>query len=144
MQRLILPFTIKLFTLSSFAVLTLTLLSSTDAFAGRRLSVGMAAGYEVPLGYRAVPVFTRPAGYAWTPADTSLGYAFREPVYATPKGYKYTYVRGYYLRRAVDYSSRPIVKRVHVRKASAKKSTIRRHRGPCVTDIGYGRHEYCN
>lgn len=127
-----------------FAAMALGLLATTDAFAGRRLAVGMAAGYEVPPGYRAVPVFNRSVGYAWTPADTSLGYAFREPIYATPKRYRYVYVRGYYLRRAVNYS-RPVVKRVYVKKASVKRaSTVRRHRGPCVTDIGYGRHEYCN
>src|SRR5262249_19072892 len=111
----------------------------TDAFAGRRLAVGMAAGYDVPPGYEAVPVFNRTVGYAWTPADTSLGYAFREPIYSTPKGYRYSYVGGYYLRRVVNYS-RPAVKRVYVKKTV----TVRRHRGPCVTDIGYGRHQYCN
>jgi hypothetical protein len=121
------------------AAMALLVLGMTDAYAGRRLAVGAAAGYEVPPGYEAVPVFTRPVGAAWTPADTSLGYPFREPIYATPKGYKYVYVRGYYLRRVVDYS-RPVVKRVHVKKTT----TVRRHRGPCVTDIGYGRHEYCN
>ena len=139
MQRPVLPFAIRLFTFSSLAFLALALLGAPDAFAGRRLAVGAAAGYEVPPGYEAVPVFIRPAGFAWTPADTSLGYAFREPVYATPKGYKYVYVRGYYLRRAVDYS-RPVVKRVYVKKAK----TVRRHREHCVTDIGFGRHEYCN
>lgn len=124
------------------AALTLALLATSEAFAGRRLAVGAAAGYEVPPGYEAVPVYNRPVGYAWTPADVSLGYVFREPIYATPKGYKYVYVRGYYLRRVrvADYSA-PVVKRVYVKKST---KTIRRHRGPCVTDIGYGRHEYCN
>jgi hypothetical protein len=121
------------------AAVALALLTTTDAFAGRRLAVGAAAGYEVPPGYEAVPVFTRPVGYAWTPADTSLGYPFREPIYSTPKGYKYVYVRGYYLRR-VAVEGAPVVKRVYVKKAT----TVRRHRGPCVTDIGFGRHEYCN
>jgi hypothetical protein len=112
-------------------------LSATDASAGRRLAVGAAAGYPEPPGYRVVPVYTRPVGFAWTPADTSLGYPFREPIYATPRGYKYVYVRGYYLRRVVDPSV-PVVKRVYVKKAKAAR------RAPCVTDIGYGRHELCN
>lgn len=119
--------------------MALALLNPVDAFAGRRLAVGAAAGYEVPPGYEAVPVFTRPVGYAWTPADTSLGYAFREPIYSTPKGYKYVYVRGYSLRR-LAVEGAPVVKRVYVKKTT----TVRRHRGPCVTDIGFGRHEYCN
>jgi hypothetical protein len=126
------------------AVMALALVAATDAFAGRRLAVGTAAGFEVPPGYEAVPVYNPPVGRAWTPADTSLGYVFREPIYATPKGYKYVYVRGYYLRRVVDHST-PVVKRVYVKEsAKASGKTIRRHRGPCVTDIGYGRHEYCN
>lgn len=114
-------------------------LTSTDASAGRRLAVGAAAGYEVPPGYHAVPVYTRPAGTAWTPADTSLGYPFREPIYATPRGYKYVYVRGYYLRRVIDPAA-PVVRRIHIK----KQATVRRHRSPCVTDIGYGRHQFCN
>jgi hypothetical protein len=121
------------------AAMAAALLTPADAFAGRRLAVGAAAGYDVPPGYEVVPVFTRPVGFAWTPADTSLGYPFREPVYSTPKGYKYIYVRGYYLRR-VAVEGAPVVKRVYVKKTT----TVRRHRGPCVTDIGYGRHEYCN
>jgi hypothetical protein len=115
-----------------------------DAYAGRRLAVGMAAGFEVPLGYAAVPVFTRPVGSVWRGVDTSLGYRFREPVYDTPRGYRYWYVRGYTLRRVADYD-RPAAKRVHVKKAAAAHSRpARRHRGACVTDIGYGRHDYCN
>ncbi len=138
MQRAILLLAAKALTLA-FALSAMTLYGATDASAGRRLAVGAAAGYDVPPGYEAVPVFTRPVGSAWTPADTSLGYRFREPIYATPKGYKYVYVRGYYLRRAVDYS-RPVVKRVYIKKTTA----VRRHRGVCVTDIGNGRHENCN
>jgi hypothetical protein len=114
-------------------------LTSTDASAGRRLAVGAAAGYEVPPGYEAVPVYTQPVGIAWTPADTSLGYAFREPIYATPKGYKYVYVRGYSLRR-LPVEGAPVVKRVYVKKSP----NVRSRRSPCVTDIGYGRHEFCN
>ncbi len=120
--------------------LAFTVLSAGDAFAGRRLAIGAAAGYEVPPGYEAVPVFIPPIGQAWTPADTSFGYPFREPIYATPKGYKYVYVRGYYLRR-LPLEGAPVVKRVYVKK-SAK--AVLRYRAPCVTDIGYGRHDYCN
>jgi hypothetical protein len=117
----------------------------TDAQAGRRLAVGMAAGFEVPPGYAAVPVFTRPVGSVWRGVDTSLGTRFREPIYDTPRGYRYWYVRGYTLRRVADYGyDRPVTKRVYVKKAAAHSRPARRHRGACVTDIGYGRHEYCN
>jgi len=130
-----------------FTVMAVALIGATDAFAGRRLAIGAAAGFEVPPGYKAVPVFNKPVGRAWTPTDTSLGYRFREPIYTTPKGYKYVYVRGYYLRRVADYS-RPVVKRAVVKpvvkRAVVKKTKVRRHRGRCVTDIGFGRHEYCN
>jgi hypothetical protein len=115
-----------------------------DTDTGRRLPVGMAAGYEVPPGYKAVPVFTRPVGSVWRAVDTSLGYRFREPIYDTPRGYRYWYVRGYTLRRVADYD-RPVARRVYVKKAAVAHSRpARRHRGACVTDIGYGRHEYCN
>lgn len=145
MQRPTRLFAAKALMLWSLVLSAFVLIGTADAFAGRRLAVGTAAGYVVPPGYEAVPVFNRSVGYAWTPVDTSLGYAFREPIYDTPKGYRYRYVRGYSLRRVVSYRDRPMVKRVYIKKASVTKSrTVRRHRGHCVTDIGFGRHDYCN
>lgn len=119
------------------AAAALAILSATDANADRQLAIGAAGGYEVPPGYEAVPVFIRPNGAAWTPADTSLGYVFREPVYSTPKGYRYVYVRGYTLRKLVDADA-PKPRRVHVKKT--RKTTKR----ACVTDLGFGRHDYCD
>jgi hypothetical protein len=122
-----------------FALAGMTLLGVADARADHRLVVGAAAGYYVPPGYRVVPVYTRPVGPAWTPVDTTMGRPFREPIYSTPRGYRYAYIRGYTLRRMVAYHA-PRVKRVSV----TKSRKTRRHRGRCITDIGFGRHEYCN
>lgn len=117
------------------AAAALSIFGATPALADLQLAVGAAAGYEVPPGYEAVAVFIHPNGASWTPPDNSLGYTFREPVYATPKGYRYYYVRGYYLRRVVDLDA----PRVYV-----KKPRKAARRAACITDIGYGRHEYCN
>lgn len=108
----------------------------------RQLAVGAAAGFVEPPGYIAVPVFTPPRGPSWTPVDTSMGYPFREPVYATPRGYKYIYVRGYYWKRLPP----PYAKRAYRKLAKPVAAKVRRvkvRHGPCVTDIGYGRHEFC-
>jgi len=106
----------------------------------RQLAVGAAAGFHEPPGYTARPVYVWPNGRAWTPADTTMGRPFREPIYATPRGYRYVYVRGYYWKRLPN----PYAPRVHrrvIRKAAVKP---RRHRaGPCITDMGYGRHQVC-
>lgn len=117
-----------------------SILGTHTALAGRQLAVGAAGGYELPPGHEAVPVYVWPNGAAWTPPDSSLGFVFREPIYSTPKGYRYVYVRGYYLRRIVDTAA-PQAHRVHLKKA---RKTGKRHGGPCITDMGYGRHEYCN
>ena len=106
----------------------------------RQLAVGAAAGFFEPPGYRAVPVYVRPNGRPWTPVDTSMGYQFREPVYSTPRGYRYVYVRGYYWKRLRNFHARRVYKRV-VKTYAAKP---RRRSGPCITDIGYGRHEFCS
>jgi hypothetical protein len=103
----------------------------------RQLAVGAAAGYSEPPGYRAVPVYTWPNGGSWTPVDTSQGYAFREPIYWTPRGYKYVYVRGYYWKRLPN----PYAVRIYRR--PVKVSTTKVRRAPCVTDAGYGRYEMC-
>ena len=121
------------------AVAALSIFGATPLL-GQELAVGAAAGYEVPPGYEAVPVFTRPNGSAWTPPDNSFGYTFREPLYTTPPGYRYYYVRGYYLRRVVDFDAPPVYVKKKPRKVAGK--SVRR--GPCVTDIGYGRHDYCD
>ena len=125
-----------------FAIAAL-LLTSLPPASARQLAVGAAAGYVEPPGYKAVPVYTWPNGRAWTPVDTSMGYPFREPIYSTPPGYRYVYVRGYYWKRLprpyVRTVYRPVVK---VKVAPVKRVKVRR-RGPCVTDLGYGRHEYC-
>ena len=64
--------------------------------------------------------------------------SFREPIYATPRGYKYVYVRGYYWKRLPN----PYAPRVYRR--PVKVSTVKRvRRAPCVTDIGFGRYEMC-
>jgi hypothetical protein len=115
------------------ALLALTLPASA-----RQLAVGAAAGFWEPPGYKAVPVYTPPNGRSWTPVDTSLGYPFREPIYATPRGYKYVYVRGYYWKRLPDPHAPRVYRRV-VKVSTAKKV----RRGPCVTDIGFGRYEMC-
>ena len=104
----------------------------------RQLAVGAAAGYFEPPGYTAVPVYTWPNGGSWTPTDTSMGYPFREPIYWTPRGYKYVYVRGYYWKRLPNpYAVRTYRKPIKV-------STARKvRRGPCITDSGFGRYETC-
>lgn len=104
----------------------------------RQLAVGAAAGYFEPPGRVAVPVYTWPNGGMWTPIDTSMGYPFREPIYSTPRGYRYIYVRGYYWKR-VAHPYAPRLQRRPVKQARAKA----RGAGPCVTDIGNGRYELC-
>jgi hypothetical protein len=89
----------------------LALVAASLPVSARQLAVGAASGYFEPPGYRAVPVYTWPRGPAWTPVDTSLGYTFREPIYSTPRGYKYVYVRGYYWRRLPDPNARRVYRR---------------------------------
>ena len=66
---------------------------------------------------------------------------FREPIYWTPRGYKYIYVRGYYWKRL----PRPYVERAYRRpiKVTHRVSTHRVRRAPCITDSGFGRYEMC-
>lgn len=106
----------------------------------RQLAVGAAAGYIEPPGYTAVPVYVWPNGGRWTPVDTSMGYPFREPIYSTPRNYKYVYVRGYYWKRVPN----PDAPRVYRRIVKAHAVSPRRRTGPCITDMGYGRHEFCS
>ncbi|MFN3349474.1 hypothetical protein [Pseudorhodoplanes sp.] len=114
------------------------LVAITLPASARQLAVGAAAGFHEPPGYRAVPVYTWPRGASWSPVDTSLGYAFREPLYTTPRGYRYVYVRGYYWKRLPAHGAPRAYRR------PVKVSTVKRARSaPCVTDAGFGRYEMC-
>jgi len=106
----------------------------------RQVAIGAAAGYIEPPGYRAVPVYVTPNGGAWQPADNSMGYVFREPIYWTPKGYRYRYVRGYYWKRVAYHHAKPVYRKAAVKARATKKP---RRSGPCVTDNGAGRYENC-
>ena len=106
----------------------------------RQLAIGAAAGFIEPPGYRAVPVYVWPNGGRWTPVDTTMGRPFREPIYSTPRNYRYVYVRGYYWKRVPN----PYAPRVYKRVVKAYAAKPRRRSGPCITDIGYGRHEFCS
>ena len=124
----------------SRSVLILTALFGLFAApaAARQLAVGAAAGYYEPPGFRAVPVYNWPNGGSWTPTDTSMGYPFREPVYWTPRGYKYVYVRGYYWKRLPN----PYAVRVrHHRPIKVSAAKVRR--SPCITDSGFGHYQTC-
>lgn len=125
-----------MFSRTTAALVALMVCATALPAAARQLAVGAASGFWEPPGYKAVPVYQGPRGPSWTPVDTTLGYRFREPIYATPRGYKYVYVRGYYWKRLPDPHRvyRPVV----------KASTVKRvRRAPCVTDIGFGRYEMC-
>lgn len=121
-----------------FVAAAALLAASLAPASARQLAVGAAAGYWEPPGYVARPVFVRPNGGGWQPSDTTQGYRFREPIYWTPRGYRYHYVRGYYWQRLPNSYARRTYRRPV--KAAA---TYRARRGPCVTDNGYGRHENC-
>jgi hypothetical protein len=112
------------------------LLSPVQAIAGQ-LAIGEAIPLEPPPGYAFRAVYTPPALHSrWEPADTTFGQTFREPVYSTPRGYVYRYVRGYTRVRVADATV------VRVRKAAIRKTTVK-WTGTCVTDLGFGRHEFC-
>ena len=109
--------------------------------------VPLAVGEVIPLlppeGYVFRPVYVRPIMHSrWEPTDTSMGYAFREPLYTAPRGYVYRTVSGYAVYRV---AVRPHT--AGVRPHAVKKKSVRaaaRKRGPlCVTDIGYGRWSDC-
>lgn len=126
----------------SFFLAAALVLVAAHAASARQIAIGAASGFVEPPGYIAVPVYTPPRGPAWTPVDTTMGYPFREPIYSTPRGYKYVYVRGYYWKRL----PRPYVKRVYrkvSKPAAVKVRRVKVRYGPCVSDIGFGRHELC-
>lgn len=110
--------------------------AATPAIAGGQLAVGEVIPLQPPPGYEFRPVYTPPALHSrWEPADASFGQTFREPLYTTPRGYVYRYVRGYTRVRVAD-PDRPI-RKVAVRKSTAAKT------GACVTELGYGRYHLC-
>jgi hypothetical protein len=101
----------------------------------RQLAVGAASGYFEPPGYKAVPVYTWPRGPAWTPVDTSFGRPFREPLYATPRGYKYVYVRGYYWKRLPNPYAVRSYRRRHHGHARPPRSLRHRYRLRPLRDV---------
>jgi hypothetical protein len=113
-------------------------LSAIPASAERQLAIGAAGGVFLPEGAKMIPVYTWPRGQRWDPVDAGEGYRFREPIYTTPRGYRYVYVRGYRIIRARKHHA---FKR-HVVKASVVRVKKAR-RAACVTDIGNGRYELC-
>ena len=130
----------------SLLVVTLAMsviLGTPHAVAGTRLAVGAVAPLpQSPLGeFR--PVYVTPVKFSrWEP--TSDG--FREPIYTTPRGYVYQHVRGYQLVRT-KLASVAVKKRVKPTRVAAKATTkkaVKKRRAACVTDIGYGRYEFCN
>ena len=118
-------------------------LAGPNAVAATRLAVGAVAPLpQSPLGeFR--PVYVPPVRFSrWEP--TSDG--FREPIFTTPRGYVYHYVRGYQLVRT-QLASVVVKKRVKpagIAKKGKAKKTVKKRRAACVTDIGHGRYEYCN
>jgi hypothetical protein len=110
--------------------------AAAPAMAAGQLAVGEVIPLEPPPGYAFRPVYTPPVLHSrWEPADSFGGRVFREPIYTTPPGYVYRYVRGY-TRVRVAYADRP-VRKVAVRNTTAKRT------GACVTELGYGRYQLC-
>ena len=118
-------------------------LGGHHAVAGTRLAVGAVAPLpQSPLGeFR--PVYVMPVKHSrWEPSSDG----FREPIYTTPRGYIYHHVRGYQLVRT-KVASAVVKKRVKAARIAGKvkaKKTVKKRRASCVTDIGYGRYEFCN
>ena len=129
--------------LLAVALMLSALLGTQHAVAATRLAVGAVAPLpQSPLGeFRAL--YVTPAKQSrWEP--TADG--FREPIFTTPRGYVYHSVRGYQLVRT-QVASVVVKKRVkatrNVGKGKSKKR-VKKRRTSCLTDIGYGRYEFCN
>lgn len=107
--------------------------------AAQPLAVGEVIPLTPPPGRAYRAVYTKPAMHSrWAPTDTSSGKTFREPLYVAPPGYVYRHVRGYQLVRLPDPAAHPVVRKPSVKKA-------RRTANPrCVTDLGYGRIDFCD
>jgi hypothetical protein len=115
--------------------------AASPAFAGGQIAVGEVIPLEPPPGYEFRALYTPPVLHSrWEPADTSFGPSrtFREPLYMTPPGYVYRYVRGYTRVRVIDPALRPVRVAV-VRKHSPKKPRA----SSCITDLGYGHWYEC-
>ena len=115
--------------------------AANPALAGGQLAVGEVIPLEPPPGYEFRALYTPPVLQSrWEPADTSFGpgRTFREPLYTTPRGYVYRYVRGYTRVRVYDPALRP-VRVAAVRKLSPKKSRP----SSCITELGYGHWYEC-
>lgn len=122
--------------LRALAAAAAVLYVATPAMAAGQLAVGEVIPLQPPPGYAFRPVYTPPALHSrWEPTDRFGGRVFREPIYSTPPGYIYRYVRGYTRVRLAD-PDRP------VRKIAVRKSTTTRT-GACVTELGYGRYQLC-
>lgn len=119
-------------TVLAFAVAAFSIWGAA-ARAEQPLAVGEVAGYRLPPDVQISPVYNPLRGGRWEPLDRSFGTAFREPLYSTPRGYHYKFIRGY----------RVALLTPHI----AVKHRVAHHRksGPrvCVTDIGNGRYEEC-
>ena len=117
-----------------------TILLSPAPLAAGQLAIGEAIPLEPPPGYAFRAVYTPPVLHSrWEPADSTFGRTFREPIYTTPRGYVYRYVRGYTRVRVADAT---LVRKVSVRKAVVRKTTVKRT-GACVTELGFGRYHLC-
>ncbi len=124
--------------LAGLAALSLSVACVTSASAERRLAVGAAGGFALPEGAQMRPVYTLPRGTRWDPVDAGPGYSFREPIYTTPPGYRYVYVRGYQIVRP-----RALAKTASVKPAKAVPVRAKERVRACVTDLGLGRYEVC-
>jgi hypothetical protein len=123
-------------------VMLLAVFAAGPASAERQLAIGAAGGVVLPEGTRMIPVYTWPRGTRWEPVDAGEGYRFREPIYTTPRGYRYVYVRGYRIIKARKAAIRAVSHKRHVAKHSVVR--VKKARKPgCVTDLGYGRYELC-
>lgn len=125
---------------------TWILFGAAPVSAGGQLAVGEVVPLYHPPGYVIRPVYTPPVLHSrWTPADTSYGVVFREPLYRARPGYVYRYVRGYTRQRIAASTGRTVYK-ARVSKPAAKASTVsvkKIRRGSCVTELGYGRYDVC-
>jgi hypothetical protein len=103
------------------ACLGMVPVATTPASAERQLAIGAAGGVVLPEGTRMIPVYTWPRGTRWDAVDVGEGYRFREPIYTTPRGYRYVYVRGYRIIKARKPGIRAVAYKRHV----AKHSVVR-------------------
>ncbi len=119
---------------AALLMLAAVLAFSAPATAGQ-LAIGEVVPLESPPGYAFRAVYTSPVLHSrWEPADSAFGQTFREPLYTTPRGYIYKYVRGYTRVRVAGPAP---VRKVTARKTAAKKT------GACVTELGFGRYHLC-